>query len=435
MTTFIAYIAALITMLLGLIGTVFETRRAGRLTTVGRVAVGLIVASGLVSLAARYLADEAERARLEQTDAARQESIRALTDAQKKIGQLEAALAESESREELSLLRSADVRLRATVKFERQLVFSEGRWKDRYAFLVDKGTDADPRISPEAVALCEQDMRDLCVVDYLTEPSPAAREAGDARGGAMRLSAAYTSRLWSALREGPLETRLYPPGVGLALFPPGETCTVSRDQTFQLVFKPRGDLVRSDEGAIDTTDNALPVCFPHNGSGRYWGIDREARPDTAGYMVEENPRLILELAGPDPGHGGMFVSFTYEIKIDPIARLEDLAGQILFFGVFGPPGHDEVPYECTDTKVLRPGMSVTIQADGREIAFRDLDMEFFENPWDADWRGIRTVPGKVAYDPETMWQISGFGRPCGAEVMLRFPEDKMEIVERSTSVR
>lgn len=442
MTTFIAYAAALITMLLGLIGTIFETRRAGRLTMMGRVAVGLIVASGLISLTTRYLADEADRARVAQAGVERQaaiarseESLRALGAAQDQIKGLEAALAASERRERLALLRSADVRLQATVAFERQGAFSEGPWADRYAFLVDTGTEDDPRISAEAVALCEQDTQDLCVIDYLAEPSQAERAAGNARGGAIRLSAAYGSRLWSALREGPLETRLYPPRVELWLAKSTLQCWIGRNQIFQFVFEPLDGQSRHGEVATDTSENPVPVCFPPTPAGRDWSAELWARPDTAGFMVNENPRLILELAGADPGRGRIEVSFSYDIRIDPLTRLEDLAGQMLRFGVYGPPGHEEVPYECIGLNDLTPGLSVAIRGDRREVTFRGLELEYFDNPWQQDWFSLRSEPGSVDYDPATMWQISGFGEQCGAEIILRFPLNETEITARLDDAR
>lgn len=284
-TTFIAYIAALITMLLGLIGTLFETRRAGQLTRMGRVAVGLIIVSGLTALAAHYLAGEAEKARAIEADTAREaaiarseESLRALAEAREQIAQLGDELAASRRREELDLMRCANARLVARVRFDQQVAFSEGPWADRYAFLVDEGTDFDPRISAAAVALCDQDTPDLCVVDYFPEPSQVELAEGNARGGPIGLSAAYTSQLWSALRDGPLESRLYPPPVALSSKQPDLECETYPEQTFQYVFLPRepGQSLY-DEIAINTTQNPVPVCIPPTPAGslqnmfdRFW---------------------------------------------------------------------------------------------------------------------------------------------------------------------
>ncbi|MEM6760567.1 MAG: hypothetical protein AAF601_13910 [Pseudomonadota bacterium] len=443
-STFIAYIAVLLTMLLGLIGTIFETRRAGRLTAMGRVAVGLIVVSGLISLVARYVANEAaqaraaaaEQARVEEAaraaraDADRQEALAsaqaqraALQDAQAKIDDLETALAASQRREELALRRSADVRLKLKVGFERQLAFTEGRWAERYAFLVDEGTNVDPRISEAAIALCQQDTRDLCVVDIWAEPTQEALDAGNARGGGIRLSAAYDSRLWTALRQGPLDTRLYPPQVYVGLGPPWDRCLPDGDGSFQFVFEPRAPDARGRHAAVEISDAQVPVCIPDSFAGSFWALELSARSDTDGYMVKENPRLLLELKGADPGYGWMLLSVSYDIKLDPLVRLEDVAGQVMQLGVYSLPLHSEVDFDCAGTDVMTPGFEFSLEADGRAIAFRDLDHVFYEQPWDADWRGFPAAPGAVAYDPARMWLLSGRGAGCSGEIVLRFPQD------------
>lgn len=149
----------------------------------------------------------------------------------------------------------------------------------------------------------------------------------------------------------------------------------------------------------------------------------------ASLTASENPRLLLQLAGADPGRGKIEVAFTYDIKIDMLPRIEDLAGQVLRIGVYGPPVNDEVLYECSGPNELTPGVSFAVQADGNEVAFRHLELEFFDSPW-GNWLLVPSEPGSVEYDPATMWQISGFGHPCSAEVILRFPEDEAEIRAR-----
>jgi len=449
-------------MLIGLIGTLFQTKRDGRLTATGWLVAVLVLCSGLAALGARYLGEEAAAAQAAEAEAQRQaavareeQGLQELESARQQIARLEAELTASRDREERVLLRTSDVELVVTLRYgfrDLERLMANGVLADRIDFLIDHGAPdaAEQRISAEAVALCNADPNALCLLDVMPDLTDAEKAANPdwaeytAPPGALAFSAAYESQLWQRLRDGPVTDNLYPPEMAI-LLDHATDCAVPPAPQYQVVLHP-GPEARHLASGTNTTANPNPLCVSQFGTDDMWTpplmrqYEFEAMPpDVLAEVV--NPRMDVFLNGADAGQGWgiMDLAFTYTVKMDSLARIESLAGRVLILSTDGlitrSADTATVDPACgPEVSDIRVGLTIEVRGDGQQLAIDNTDLAFFDWHWESDYRGLRAPPGTIGYDPATMWQIDVAAGPCVSALIVRFPENGQEIGRFATPV-
>lgn len=464
----IAYISAFLSMLIGVVGTLFQTKKDGRLTAVGWLVAALIICAGGAAVSSLYLKDQAALAdaaraenqraqeterRLAAEDVSRQ-SLAELQEANSQIARLEEELRAARASQELALLRTSDIELVITIRYDWNFTnyFERGPLAERFNFLIDYGEpDAvEYRISEAAIDLCKADPNDLCALEFFpSQPDDAGLEEGDysPRPGAVSLNATYGSRIWQRLRDGEDSANFYPPWMALFLGDTKAEC-LSMDEPTGTFFQFLVAMSEEDDGHVsrifDTGSARYPLCAPTELDAGTW-TPKGLRDERYAGRIQPSvlaeifaPRFELFLNGADAGQGWglMDLGFTYRVKLDNLARIESLAGQSLSLFTTGLPEHDAIRDDaCRQDAPLNPGLSVSVLGDGQQLTFSDIYLEYFDNHWEGMFYGMRVEQENEPYDPTTMWKLDGAAGDCTAGLFITFPDDPQVISRALRPVR
>lgn len=446
----IGYIAAILSMMIGLVGTVFETRRDGSLTPMGLVAVVLIVCLGIASIAILYTnqqneleekisakAEAADAEKSREAAAKRAEETRALLGeanrllesqsvqiegAKTRIQELDRLLQASRRREELALRRSADIRLEVGLRYHHKdlaRLLSQSQLRNLSKIITEEVSHKkwNHRVAGAAADACAGDAAGKCRFDN--------------SDGYTSIEALHGSEFWRTLR-------------GNFGWPVAPSLAVKHGRITEPCYKPdlefqylSTSLSASKEIYVSLLAPNVPVCTIE--PSEYGGfalseeplaqVKRGSLPNSVREKFGEPTLVILPLLSSSSKSLGLGFEFNYSIPLTGLSRIQDLSGQLLEIsstGEFIAPSQNS--RECDRALPAPVGISARL-TDGTqtlELGGPDLALLYHRSdlPMDSLFGYASTYDVTQGAPQSNGLVLSGSVAGCRSKLTIEFPPDQ-----------